>query len=267
MRPAHSGFGPTGSWAPVGSVGSGDVEDGQPRRDPRWVLVAMASLLALVLLVLLAEPDDGLSTLRAVGTRGPVCDRFIALVDQSGSMSDQAEARDAADRQLRPWMLRNLRADDEYAVVDFAESAEVRLPPTRVDRLADVDGGRPAAVVQGGYTLLAPPLAAVRSMATTECDVNLLLLSDGQLVDLPADATTGRRMLLDSGVHDLHLLVPSESVGDPPPQWAVGFPDIVPSRFNGLDAEETSVAVADAVAAGTGQVLVRQPGPADPANP
>lgn len=259
-------MGPSGAFGPTGAFDAFEAASSSGRRrrmswrrlaGPLCVLVAVPALVAAVA----SGPSETVSDLGLYGTRGPVCERFVLVVDQSGSMQDIAAARDAALAELLGWLPRNLRRTDELAVVDFAASSAARLAPTRVGDLAPGAVAGAVPVEQGSQTLFVPAAQAVASMGATECDVNLLLLSDGRFGDSPADPEQGRRLLLDNGVHDLHLLVPSEDGSDPGPEWGTAFPNVVPLWFDGDDPQDSALAVAEAVAAGTGQVLVRERAP------
>jgi hypothetical protein len=179
----------------------------------------------------------------------------VLVVDDSGSMNRMTRARDAALGADLDWMKRNLRDDDEVAVVDFAASAAVRIPVTAVRDLRPDDARVPAPVLSANRTLVQPALTAIARLQPTRCDVDALFLSDGQFTDLPASADAGRRELLADGIHDLLLLVPSRGRGNPPSQFRTAFPGTQADHFDGRNSAESAVAVAEAVARCTGQRL------------
>lgn len=192
-----------------------------------------------------------------VGPRGPACLRMVIVVDVSGSMSEFAVPRDRALDRLFTWLGTNLRSGDELAVVDFAAEAATRVPAT------DYRGARltgPAGAVDGADTLLLPPVTEVARLGATDCDVELMFISDALITDLPDTADGGRRLLTTNGVHGIHLLVPGDDM-EISDQWRVAFPAAPPIRFDGNDADETALTLGRAVAALTGQRLERRPEP------
>lgn len=225
-----------------------------PAVDARRMLL-LVLLTGLLWLAWWALPsgDRVLADRYLAGARGPACVRVVVAVDGSGSMTDYAAARDAALVQLLAWSARNLREDDELAVVDFAATAADRLPVTAARALGN--GAVPAAApIDTGSTLLAPVLTAIGAQAPSRCDRALMLLSDGQLGDLPTDEAGGRAALAAHDVRDLALLVPGTSI-DVPAEWSTAFPYAPPLRFDGHDPDATAVAFGEAVAAITGQTL------------
>lgn len=245
-----NGRGTLGDGSVLASSGMGRT--GSPRR--LVTLLVAAAMLAALVWSLLPDGDGGLAERVLAGPRGPSCVRMVIAVDVSGSMSDYAGARDSALGQLVGWSRGNLRPDDELAVIDFAESAAIRLPVTRVDALPAGAASSAIAVPDGRTTNLAPVLDRVREQPGGRCDRALLLLSDAQLADLPATVTDGRTALSAHDVHDADLLVPGEDI-DVPAQWTTAFPAAAPIRFDGHDTDDTAVAFGEAVAVLTGQEL------------
>jgi hypothetical protein len=223
----------------------------------RWVAALL--LAALIPLSLLwwrnAHKPDTLAALRLAGARGPVCERFVLGDDVSGSMRDYASARESALSTFLAWAPRNLRADDQLGVLDFAEDAGWARTPVAVGDSAAVG---PATGVQDGRdTLMQPVLDLVRQLPSSTCDTSLLLFSDAQLADLPMSSAAGRELLRAAGIHNLVLLVPGKSISVPG-QWTVAYPVAPPQRFDGRNSEGTAVAVAKVVARLTDQQLVRR---------
>jgi hypothetical protein len=186
------------------------------------------------------------------GPRSAECLRLVIGLDVSGSMRDYTTARDLALAQLLAWAPVNLRADDEIAVVDFALEAQVRLRPTAIRR--EPEGATARAVRDGRDTLLEPLLARVSGFPPTRCRVVLALLSDAALADLPPSATAGVDVLREHRVADVRLLVPSTTV-DLPPEWAAGFPQAVPVRFDGREQDRTALVIGQTLADLTDQEL------------
>lgn len=213
--------------------------------------VAGAAMVALLLWWLLPTGQE-LADRALVGPRGPACLRLVMAVDQSGSMRDETDARDAAFAELVPWAARNLRPDDELDVIDFAAEARLRAA-TPVSRLATTTVPGPAPVRDGRYTLLDPVLDQVRSLGASSCDTALVLLSDGQLVGVPSSEDAARLLLRGAGLHDLLLLVPGRSL-EVPPEWST-FPTAAVRRFDGTDADVTAEAFGSAIGSLTGQTL------------
>lgn len=259
-----SGRAPTGGWSPseharTATRAPADGERFTLGSLPPWLrwIVPLVVILLLAGLAFANRPRRVLDDLVLAGTRGPVCEQVLLVVDESGSMRDIAGARDSALRVAVGWLHRNLRSDDQVGIVDFASDAEPRLPVTFVRDLREDGVGPSAPVRQSNTTSVRPALAAATRLSRTACDVDVLLLSDGQFADLPADEAAGRALLRGYGIHDLQLLVPGADRANPPPQWSAGFPDIVATRFDGGDPDATSISIADAVATFTGQSLAR----------
>lgn len=198
-----------------------------------------------------AGPAD-LTHRTLTGPRGPACIRLVVGLDVSGSMTNYAVARDAALAQLIDWSRKNLRPDDELAVVDFAADAAARIPPARRDKLAGA--GVAAGATDGTYTNLAPALQAIDGFRAGACDTELVLISDAQLADLPPDAAGGKQLLRRHHIHDVRLLVPGDDV-DVPQLWGMDFPEAYPTRFDGTDPDATALAFGQAIAGFTGQTL------------
>ncbi|MFG1927929.1 VWA domain-containing protein [Cryptosporangium sp. NPDC048952] len=234
---------------------------GGPSRRPFWALAALLLLVPLLWLLFTscqrqedpAPVAGALGDYALEGKRGPECLRLTLLVDSSGSMQDYAGARDAALARLVPWLANNLRDTDELSILDFAETATVRLPPTTAG-----SAGAPAAtgVADGGGTLLEPALAQVDGFRTTQCETALLLLSDAQVTDLPTSEQDARTLLRQHRISDVKLLVPGQDI-DVPDTWLTAFPDAQPRKFDGYDPDATAVAIGRTVAELTGQKLTR----------
>jgi hypothetical protein len=200
-----------------------------------------------------AQPPATLAGYRAAGPRDEVnCLRLVVAVDVSGSMQDFAVARDDALQQLFGWLKKNLRADDQVAIIDFAAVAQIRMRPTDVYAL----GSLPAATGarDGTYTYFRPILDDVSQFPPSGCDTALVLISDAQLIDLPDTPTEGRHLLSDHHVGRIRLLVPGTGIRIGA-DWTKGFPAAVPQVFNGLDPAATGLALGNTVVGLTGQSL------------
>ncbi|MEV6527240.1 hypothetical protein AB0M43_35455 [Longispora sp. NPDC051575] len=234
--------------------------DGRNGKGRTTGLVLLALALLAAWLWPASEQSDrpsSLSRTELVGPRGPACVRVVVGLDISGSMTLFAKPRDAALEQLLTWVRqpRTLRDNDEVAVVEFAFDAGVRQSATAVTALpAPLQATH---VSDGADTLLEPLLTATSALSPTRCDVALVLISDAQLADLPISPVVGRDRLNRHGVHDLRLLAPGRSI-DVPGQWATGFPEAAPTRFDGANAEETALAFGRTIADLTHQTLRRR---------
>ncbi|GAA3394430.1 VWA domain-containing protein [Cryptosporangium minutisporangium] len=237
---------------------------GDPSRRLRLALLGLLLLLPLLWLLFVScerEDENGTAPIAGAlgdyaleGRRGPECLRITLMVDTSGSMQDYAGARDAALSRLLPWLAKNLRDSDELALVDFAQTASVRLPPTAA-RSAGTTPSAPG-VADGGGTLIGPALAQVDAFRATKCDTAVLLLSDAQVTDLPLSEPAGRALLQQHDVSDIELLVPGQAI-DVPSSWTTAFPSAQPRKFDGYDADATAVAIGRTIAELTGQQLAR----------
>ncbi len=171
------------------------------------------------------------------------CARVILAIDQSNSMSGYTAARDNALQQLVEWGSRNLGKRDQIAVVDFAGEAGVRLPPTGVRALSRIG---PAVSLAGGSEYR-PILDVVGTFPPTSCKSALVLLSDGDLEHLPADASESGTVFRTAGVKFQRLLVPDRSIRVPA-AWSTAFPNGKPVFVNGLDPDETALIIGETIA-------------------
>lgn len=215
--------------------------------------VAAMGLLPLMLagLGLWWITPGALAETELVGPRGPGCVRLVIAADVSGSMSALSAPRDEAVTQLLAWAPENLRPDDEVALVSFAATASVDIPPTRIDESA-IRGGQP---LNGGSTELAPLIAAVDGLAPTRCRTALLLMGDGQFSDLPGDEATATRQLADARVDTIDFLVPGRT--EVPRHWEQLYPSAPPRVFDGTDPDETALTFGRRLAHLTQQTLQR----------
>jgi len=197
-----------------------------------------------------------LSELALRGARPAAPVRLVIARDVSGSMTQFAAAREAALDELVAWAPSNLRATDQLGVLDFAEDARWALRPTSVADLAVHGARRRPTNLDGGGTAWRPVLDRVQALGDHPGRVSLWLVSDGEYPDYPESADAAQRRLLDAGVQSMPLLVPSQSAVIPD-AWLDVFPGQPSVSFEGLDGPATAVAFAHALAAVTGQRLVR----------
>lgn len=197
-----------------------------------------------------------LSELALRGARPAAPIRLVIARDASGSMTQFAAAREAALDELVAWAPSNLRPTDQIGVLDFAEEARWALRPMSVADLSVHGARRRPTNLDGGGTAWRPVLDRVQALGDHPGRVSLWLISDGEYPDYPKSADAGQRMLLDAGVQSMPLLVPSQSAVVPG-VWLDIFPGQPSLSFEGLDGHATAVAFAHALAAVTGQRLVR----------
>jgi hypothetical protein len=231
---------------------------GPVERRPWWLLplllLAVAGLLAGGSTAVDAlHPDKRLEQYALAGERGPDCQRVVVGSDLSGSMRAYATARDAASAQLDSWAPGQLRPDDELGEVAFAAEALPWRVATAIGRgLPPRAGAVPA---DGVDTNLRPLLDAVAAMPPSACPLTVVLVSDGQLADLPADAAAGRELLRTEHAHRIVLAVPARAI-TVPDAWRRAFPDAEPLRFDGTDPDQTALTLGRIVADVVGQHLV-----------
>jgi hypothetical protein len=233
--------------------------DGPPKSKVPYLLLLVPVLIALLgalagwHIANAGNTPKVLASYRAAGPRDEAnCLRIVLGVDVSGSMSDFSDARDDALVQLFAWLKKNLRPDDEVAIIDFAAVANVRMQPAQV---ASLRGLPPAfGATDGTYTYFDPVLTDIGEFMPTSCDTALLLLSDAQLIDLPGSRAAGQQLLRHYHVDRIRLLVPGAAiqVGS---GWVNGFPAAVPLVFDGLDPEATGLALGKTIVGLTGQTL------------
>lgn len=195
------------------------------------------------------------------GIRGPGCVRVVIANDMSGSMTKFTRPRQQALGQLLEWVPRNLRGDDELAVVAFSGETFIDMPPTTIADGPELQGvPNPT-----DGTSLTSLLGVVGGLPVSRCVTSLFLLSDGIFTfllpdgtftdDLP-DADTARAMLRNAGVSELFLLVPGKKI-PLNPGWAGVFPYAPPSIFDGMNPDATGLVLGKTLASVTGQRLVK----------
>lgn len=193
---------------------------------------------------------------RLAGPRRAGAIRIVVASDVSPSMDGFADARETAIGQLLTWVQANLRATDEIGVLDFSDTAAWRMTPTSIADLAQAGHHMSStyAVPSGGTNLL-PVLERSRQLSNTTARTCVWLISDGQYPDYPPDADTARRVLYDSGVDAMPLLVPSHAI-QVPEDWPAVFPTQIWTPFDGRNPNQTAIAFARTLAQHTHQRLV-----------
>ena len=171
------------------------------------------------------------------------CARIVLAIDQSLSMDSYTGARDNALQQLVDWSRKNLNKRDEIAVIDFSGAAGVRQPPTRARSLTRI--GPALTLASGSY--YRPILDSLGTFPPTSCKTALVLLSDGDLADLPADASESGLLLRGSHVKFQRLLVPDPAI-TVPQAWSTAFPNGKPVLVDGLDPDETARVIGETIA-------------------
>jgi hypothetical protein len=196
-----------------------------------------------------AAPPSQIAAYKLPPGRTSSCIRLVVALDVSGSMGSYGSYRDSALQQLLNWVPGNLKSTDQVAVVDFAGSVGVRQQPVAATRT--ITPGPAASVADG--SLLQPLVEAAAAFPRTKCRTALVLLSDGQLNDLPASADDSKALLAANRVAHVRLLVPDPSIVVPP-TWSVALPNAAPRYFDGTDADATALAIGQTIAD-----LVQQP--------
>jgi hypothetical protein len=171
------------------------------------------------------------------------CARVIIAIDQSGSMDSYTTARDNALQQLVDWSRDNLRKRDQLAVVDFSGVAGGRNAPTSAVTSMHIG---PAAVGNSG-SYYRPVLDVVGQFPKTSCKTALVLLSDGDLQDLPSTPDESVQLFKQADVKFQRLLVPDRSI-TVPQAWADAFPNGKPVYVDGLNPDETARVIGETIA-------------------
>jgi hypothetical protein len=244
-RPAGSRFVRAGRLTP----GPG-LDDGRLGRRTALAAVVLLATGAAVAGLTAALPDGEpteVGQVRLTGPRSPGCLRLLVLPDQSGSMADYATAREAALAQVLAWAPRNLDARDELAVVNWAGSADLTLPPTPVEDVGTSVPARQLAVPDG--TVLDGVLDVLASLPATTCRTTLVFLSDGVLTQKPVQDTDA--VLAAAGVAQVTTVLPTgDSVPD---EWEQLFPYGSVATAEATDPGANALAIAEVLAAATGQ--------------
>lgn len=222
-----------------------------PRRW-RWLLAPLVLLPIGLGAAWLLGPQK-LEDTALTGARGPECVRLVIAADVSGSMANLAVPRDRAIEQLLAWVPANLRRDDEIAVINFAQTATVVIPPTPIGTTTS----RAHAAVTADSTELTPLMTQLSSLEPTRCQTSLLMMGDGQFADLPPDETQGRAQLAAAGIDTMTLLVPGRT--DTPQNWSQLYPYAPPTTFDGTNPDATALTIGRHVATLTTQDLSREP--------
>jgi hypothetical protein len=169
-------------------------------------------------------------------------------------MSGYTTARDNALQQLLDWSRDNLRKRDQIGVIDFAGNAAVRQSPTSAKKTVQIGASSPLLFAGSNYQ---PVLEQLAAFPKTSCKTALVLLSDGDLQDLPADSSAGQQTLRTSGIDFQRLLIP-DATATAPQTWQTAFPVRGKGvNVDGLDADDTARVIAETVATIVDTKLVR----------
>jgi hypothetical protein len=197
-----------------------------------------------------AEAQNDLTRLVLVGARNLTCQRVVVLLDQSGSMTEYAQVRDDAMATLAAWAPENLRADDQLAVVRWADTATIDVPPTEVGSLTPSSLAVGTGDVGGG-TSLDPSIEQVASMGETSCRTSLVYVSDGQIAE--TSAARLEPAIRASGIDRIGLILPNSTSA--PEYWLGLFPYSDVFHADPDDPRQTARALGEAMATATGQQL------------
>lgn len=223
----------------------------------RWLRAAIAAAvvlgIALVGSAFIGRPLQGyrINSLALDGPGRNECVAVYFVSDRSGSMGLFSVPRNAALRQELTWAQGHMRPQDRVGAIDFATTSAVlsTLTPARQVNPA-IDVG----IDVGQGTQFNSVLDLLADLPRHGCRTAVILLSDGAFADMPTDAAQAQQQLQQAGVDSLDLLVPSRliTVDDRFPQVF----GVEHHAFNGLDANETSYVLAQAIARATGQALI-----------
>lgn len=220
--------------------------------------LGIIALLVLALVAIAAIPAyqdrmvaaDDLTRQALVGPRNLTCQRVVVLLDQSGSMSEFAQVRSDAMSTLTDWAPGNLRADDQLAVVSWADIAATDTPPTSIDALLPSSLAAGTADVGAG-TELGPALEQVAAMESGSCRTSLVFVSDGQIA--AADQSRIDEIVQAAGVDGISLVLPNSTAA--PEYWMQLFPYSQSFHAEPNNPNQTARALGQAIAAATGQQL------------
>ncbi|MGX5654045.1 hypothetical protein ACWKWC_04665 [Geodermatophilus nigrescens] len=222
------------------------------RRVVALVAAVAAAMAGCALLTGGPGPATDVDEVQLAGARSPGCVRLLVLSDLSGSMADHAGTRTAALGRILDWAPRNLRPDDELAVIAYAGSADLVLPTTPV---ADFAGAAlpPARLAEPDGTRLDDVVRVVSELPATTCRTTMLFLSDGVLTEEPlADVD---EVLGAAGVASVATVVPQGV--EMPDAWRALFPYGTEAEVADRQPGRLAVAVAEVLAEATGQEVRR----------
>lgn len=218
----------------------------------RWAFLALLAIASLLAFAFFSQAPTRLADYVLAGERSPACVRTVVLRDQSGSMVGFEAVRETVMQQIVVWSTapETLRADDEFAIIDFAEDGIVALPTTTV---AELDTKIPGNTTTSGDTDLGAGILAMRSLPGTNCHTSLVVLSDGLISALTAE---DREELESQAVTHVTLVLPA--AGGAPPEWSSQLPYSAVVAASASDADQTARAVAGALATSVDQRLERR---------
>lgn len=242
-------------------AGLGALRDPGSGRTAAWIaglllllLVAVALLIASAVQERAAAAED-LDNLVLAGPRNLTCQRVVILLDVSGSMTEYASVREDAMSNLAVWAPANLRADDELAVVRWADTAAIDAGPTDADSLTASTFTAGSEDVGGGTEIL-PSIEAVASMPRSSCRTSLVFISDGEL-STAADQSRLDEAIREGEIDRVSLVLPNG--GTTPEYWMQVFPYSQTFYADPDDPTQTARALGQAIAAATGQQLELRP--------
>jgi hypothetical protein len=197
-----------------------------------------------------------LSAYHLVGDRsGPL--HVVILVDLSGSFDAFSSFRQTALDRVLAWAPGNLRDDDLVTVVAFASSARTVFGPAAVGDLGTATVTLSGSGLGRG-TLILPALREAAEAAQTVpagMPAGLIALTD-TMIDNAEESKVGA-YLGQLGVSTVSVVEPA-GLGVSSP-WGAAFPGTAAFEAATADADATAVAVGQALAHATGQVLAAGP--------
>jgi len=165
-------------------------------------------------------------------------------------MAGYASVRSDALREVVEWAPRNLRDDDELAVISWDSAADLVMPPTSILQLTNVppNAGIP---LGGNGSNIRDALDLIAQLPVTPCHSALVAITD-TLID-PLDGRAVEQALRDAGVGSIGVILPQQ--GSASPTWMSAFPSTRIHHAQPDDPTATARSVGEAIAAATGQLL------------
>jgi Mg-chelatase subunit ChlD len=231
------------------------IQDGASRR--HWLLlVPLVVVAGLLLAGLILKPRPvavtAIADYHLAGTRGQTPTSFVLLLDKSGSFADYDQMRRDGLQQALTWASAgNLRPDDTFTVITFADDAVLTMPTTAV---SDIAAGKVLLDEQspdGGSTRILPSLQLAAEAIPHSSNVSIVALTDTAVAD--ANPSRARALLEALNARTMSVIIPSGI--DIDPLWNRTFDWASTYEANSDDTSSTAIAVGEALAHATGQQL------------
>ncbi|MBX3089869.1 MAG: VWA domain-containing protein [Cryobacterium sp.] len=252
MRPSLRSVGAFGQVGSLHDAGAGRVL--LAMLIPLLLLAGLIGWITFSVNQQLTSAADDLSRQVLVGPRNLTCQRVVILLDQSGSMDDFRQVRTDAIDVLASWAPKNLRGNDELALISWADIAATQTSTTPIASLTATTLNQRQFDLGGGTQLL-PAVQQLATLPSTVCRTSLVFISDGEIGQIDQSDLDGA--LSAAGVDSISLVLPNSQAA--PEYWMQLLPYTETFNADQSNSNQTARAMGQAIAAATNQQLQINP--------